>query len=461
MKKYLAITAALALVLTACGHAAPDSTPTLTAATETTQATAAPAEQRQSIGSGALRLLTAAADGVYYQAFNDWEINYTDTMGRALIYAIDEQTGDARPVCSLPGCAHNSDTCPAWSDGNTTLCYGDGDEVYLLNFYYNDETSYYSWEQINSDHTRRTVLARIEPGLSVAGRGVAVDDKNLYYSVLDDDCHQTLWAVDKAGGQPQKVCGWDDLADGAGEYSPEMYTLLEVSGRQMTFAKTIQSTDARTKAIQICTVDLTDGSCTPQQRYERDAGTVFVTGDGMEKRDLISYRNDYQILTEGSRSGLANYNYQSGEVGYLDAAADSFTPVADGFPTTRAGWECYYSLTGFADGWLVWVDEGGCDENGNGTGDNVTRQYFCRDGVKTELTQQRYVPGKDVRNIRILDAQQGRVLAAYDTKTGTVHDVDKDGTTYTRPMNWDVYGVIALDDLLAGSTDFTPLNFAE
>lgn len=61
-------------------------------------------------------------------------------------------------------------------------------------------------------------------------------------------------------------------------------------------------------------MDLTDGSCTPQQRYERDAGTVFVTGDGMEKRDLISYQNDYQILTEGSRSGLANYNYQSGRL---------------------------------------------------------------------------------------------------------------------------------------------------
>lgn len=174
MKKYLAITAALALALTACGQAAADSTPTPTAATE---ATAAPAEQPQSIGSGALRLLTAVADGVYYQVFNDWEINYTDTMGRALIYAIDEQTGDARPVCNLPGCAHNSDTCPAWSDGNVTLCYGDGDEVYLLVFHYNDETSYYCWERINSDHTRRTVLARIEPGLSVVGRGVAADDK--------------------------------------------------------------------------------------------------------------------------------------------------------------------------------------------------------------------------------------------------------------------------------------------
>lgn len=62
MKKYLAITAALALALTACGQAAADSTPTPTAATE---ATAAPAEQPQSIGSGPLRLLTAAADGVY------------------------------------------------------------------------------------------------------------------------------------------------------------------------------------------------------------------------------------------------------------------------------------------------------------------------------------------------------------------------------------------------------------
>ena len=38
MKKYLAITAALALALTACGQAVADSTPTPTAATEATAA---------------------------------------------------------------------------------------------------------------------------------------------------------------------------------------------------------------------------------------------------------------------------------------------------------------------------------------------------------------------------------------------------------------------------------------
>lgn len=52
MKKYLAITAALALVLTACGHAAPDSTPTLTAATETTQPRRPPPNRRRASAAG-------------------------------------------------------------------------------------------------------------------------------------------------------------------------------------------------------------------------------------------------------------------------------------------------------------------------------------------------------------------------------------------------------------------------
>ena len=156
MKKYLAITAAVTLALTACGQTAPDSTP---AAPETIETTATPAAERpQGIGSGSLRMLTAAADGVYYQAFNDTEIQYTGTLDRTLIYAIDEQTGDVRPACSLPDCTHDSAACPAWSDGNVTLCYGDGDEVYLLVFHYNDETSYYCWER-NQRQPHRTHFA--------------------------------------------------------------------------------------------------------------------------------------------------------------------------------------------------------------------------------------------------------------------------------------------------------------
>ena len=56
----------------------------------------------------------------------------------------------------------------------------------------------------------------------------------------------------------------------------------------------------------------------------------------------------------------------------------------------------------------------------------------------------------------------GRVLAAYDTKNRhRPRRGQRTARLYTHPTSWDVYGVIALDDLLAGSTDFTPLNFAE
>ncbi len=161
-----------------------------------------------------------------------------------------------------------------------TLCYGDGDEVYLLLFYYNDETSYYRWERMSADHTQRTVLATIEPGQSVVGRGVAMDDVNLYYSLLDEDNrHQTLWAVDKSGSQYAKNLHLGRPGRWNRGISPEMYTLLEVSGRQMTFAKMVQTNDALTKAMQVCAVNLTDGSITPRQRYERDTGNVLVQGE--------------------------------------------------------------------------------------------------------------------------------------------------------------------------------------
>lgn len=52
MKKYLAITAALALVLTACGHAAPDSIPTLTAARKQRKPRRPPPNRRRASAAG-------------------------------------------------------------------------------------------------------------------------------------------------------------------------------------------------------------------------------------------------------------------------------------------------------------------------------------------------------------------------------------------------------------------------
>ena len=83
--------------------------------------------------------------------------------------------------------------------------------------------------------------------------------------------------------------------------------------------------------------------------------------------------------------------------------------------------------------------------------------------AKTDVFRVRINP-EIKQELESVYAKNGLTPVSYthlDVYKRQVHDVDKDGTTYTQPMNWDVYGVIALDDLLAGSTDFTPLNFAE
>ena len=96
---------------------------------------------------------------------------------------------------------------------------------------------------------------------------------------------------------------------------------------------------------------------TPQQRYERDAGTVFVTGDGMEKRDLISYRNDYQILTEGSRSGTCQLQLPERGGRLSERGSKIALPRGRRLSHNPRRVGVLLLLTGFADGWLVWVDE--------------------------------------------------------------------------------------------------------
>ena len=77
----------------------------------------------------------------------------------------------------------------------------------------------------------------------------------------------------------------------------------------------------------------------------------------------------------------------------------------------------------------------------------------------TLIPQKRYAEGKGVQNIQILDIQNGQVLVIYDEQIDTRQGIDKSGTAYTYTPVWRLYGVMPLEDLLAGSIDFTPLQF--
>ena len=90
MKKLLPLAAALTFTLTACTAPTSD---TLPAAPEESTTT-------QDVGSGEVRMLSAADGGIYYQTFADSEVNHEVDIGRNLVYAVEETTGLARPACT-------------------------------------------------------------------------------------------------------------------------------------------------------------------------------------------------------------------------------------------------------------------------------------------------------------------------------------------------------------------------
>ena len=98
MKKSAIVWAALlALALTSCGNA-PSKTPETEP--ETTVET--------------LHMLGMEQGDVVYEDFSDGEIGLSDYSERRLLYAIDETTATARPVCAVPDCAHTDKSCPAY-----------------------------------------------------------------------------------------------------------------------------------------------------------------------------------------------------------------------------------------------------------------------------------------------------------------------------------------------------------
>ena len=113
------------------------------------------------------------------------------------------------------------------------------------------------------------------------------------------------------------------------------------------------------------------------------------------------------------------------------------------------------------DGWLLQVSQWSLEDDGSRTISGVPAVYYCADGSMTELPQKRHCSARATEPIRLMDVQNGVVLAAYDYWTGTVPELDKDGELLAQSLAWELYGTIPLEDLLAGSSNFTPLQFVD
>lgn len=461
MKKQLALAAALALCLTACGKAEPDALPTSLPQTQEAAEAAA--------GSREVHMLHAYEDGIYYRFFQQCEIDHTDQIGRQLIYAIDEATGTARPACNIPNCPHDSDACPAWS--NNYEVFADGEELYVIDLVNDPDDYHYTLCKINADRTQHITLVENLPRGFVQFSNAAADDSYFYWT----DCQNTdnarmdqiVYAISKTDGSMQEIYRWHDLPGGPqpGGATDEIsyYSLAGAQGSKLYWCRQ-SDTDPDNYFYTKTTfgvLDLTDGSYADLTTYEAEGRQEYATASD---RSLVTFDHCYYSLSNNFSNGegyLADCNYKDGEAAVIDLLTGERTLLATNLPHNQQGWEIDYSFSRFGDAWLLRVYQWERDENGYGNGQEITDVYYCADGTSTPLPQKRYCTARGTQPINLLDCQNGIVLATYDYWIGTVPAMDKDGTSYIQDLTWDLYGTLPLADLLAGSNDFTPLQFCE
>ena len=131
----LVLAAALALSLTACGG----QTPAGSGSPERQTPETAPAQTMQaSLPAVAGAFYAVRSDWGYNTLFNAGNVLYElrPRTGYCLLYTIDCTAATRQVLCSVPGCTHDSDACPAWLPGQLWdyTTFATEDTVYVYKY---------------------------------------------------------------------------------------------------------------------------------------------------------------------------------------------------------------------------------------------------------------------------------------------------------------------------------------
>lgn len=259
MKRSFSFVLALALGLTlaACGgtgDTAPAASPDATA--ESAAGTAAAEEE------------TAAPAGEFYcikksysttPCFNTGEACYflDAHIGYCLVTEIDYATAQQRVLCTVPGCTHDSDACPAYvpGDGRENSLFTAGDTVYV---YHPLATMHYegSWEDYYAEV--------VEPGWEedLKASGVSEEELLTWYRARykEQSAPAGVYAIEEKGAARRDVTFAQDFDQG---------TLTWCDGVALYGAETNKNSPSVGYRVA-----LADGSVTtfPMQPYEWVAG---------------------------------------------------------------------------------------------------------------------------------------------------------------------------------------------
>ena len=416
----------LASLLLLAGCTAPaQSTASAPAETAATQAPA---------NVGDVHMLTNLYDGGQYRKLST--PYYPDCVRK-----IDYATATAQSMCQISGCRHDSESCPAYS---YAVFYQDGDVLLHPYCVYSD------------GKLDREVLSRYTPDataaplftLSAHTADFGISDDCL---AADDQYYYFVASTTLVGTGP--------ICKGSPAQIPDAAPGEPVTGEGDFLFRADKSTGELTNLADLGSV-LEDTS----YWYLATAGEQKLYFYGTAKSDdfprvscydLVS--QEYTMLPEYSdKNGFFADGYYlkldtlQGTLTAIDPITGQSTLLADTFPT---GEDLIYTATLFRDGWVL----GYSSYDGE---DWISHQFFrAPDGTLTELPQQMYCDARGTTPVNILDIQNGLVFLQYAYDTVPVSSYDYEGNPYTYDTYLPVYGIIPLQELLAGSQNYRELTF--
>ena len=350
--------------------------------------------------------------------------------GSYCVSKIDYATATAHNMCQIPGCQHTTSDCPVLSAGHLLV---DGDTLWYPYIVHSDSEYAYALAAYTDDVTPPAhplfAVTHYQTDLVYSVNVLAADEEFLYFvgnsnyafgGAGPNGAEAYLFSAEKSTGLQAQRLRLDTLPPGQNAY----WTLSAAEGRSLYLQYSLTSDNTS----GVYRYDLDTRQCSPLPQLTQNADTL---GTPLCSPQVV-------------------YDLQQGSITAVDVPTGQSTLLTDTFPT---GDSYTYAAASFRDGWVLsyslWSEQ-----------DAFTHQFFrAPDGTLTELPQQMYCDARGTTPVNILDIQNGLVFLQYAYDTVPVSSYDYEGNPYTYDTYLPVYGIIPLQELLAGSQNYRKLTF--
>ena len=472
----LGLTAAMALSLAACAPKA--ESPAVPETTATAEVAAAEA------ASAAVEFY-AVSNGYYPNGFNAGDAWYSleAHLGYCLLTKTDYGAATRRVLCSVPGCAHDSESCPAWLPGRGTSLeiFTAGDAVYV---YHPVPTMNYqgSWDNYYAEVVEPKLQERPEGLENLTEEELVAYYKNIY---TERSAPTGFYCIEGNGASRKNVETSQNLPQG----------IIRWCDGTALYGQSMDGTNGSTPTG--CRVDLTDGSVTtfPMMQEENIVGaqgtklltTHPVTDAPLPSPNEVGWEVYWDLLQKatmeydwldpvtGERSKVLERPHDGSTFGNMDFFGlrngklyfEDWTPLEEGgrqrnaycaYDTAAGQWQDLLRPIPDASMHLPYGNVVGLPENAaqqgrylwftgsdNGGSENLAWVLDTQSGELTAVQQtvERELPGWAMRAVAMTN--DGRFLVPTAQQQGEY------GPVYA-------YGLIDAEAFLQGSTDYTPIT---